>query len=634
MRGAIHVAGARQKRGWERALFAPFFLLLCLLSLPWASTAATISATVEPAEIGIEDMAVLEIVVGAGTSGILARPELPPIAEFSVSKSGTSRNMSYVNGRMVSSVTHSYLLTPLREGTLTVPPITAKVGGKTLATEPITVKVVSGSLRTQRSARRRSVLDDPFSRRRSSQSRELDPYEHAEIRTFVDRESVYIGEQLTMVFQLATSPEIRFDQQPVYEAPEVRGGWVEPLGDTIRKPEVRAGVRWEIAEIRSAVFPTTSGLITVSPARVSGVVNAGLLDIFSMMRRSGQRLLLESEPIEVQVRPLPEAGRPANFAGAVGDFRLRASFDREQATANDPLTLTVEIIGTGNLRTTPEPPIPEVEGLRFFEPQTQSESDVKLGLLGGRRVFTRLVVPEKSGTIIFPELDLPFFDPSEERYRHARTSAIRLSILPGEDGETGPVVSGLTKEDVKHLKTDIEYLIVAPPTLADQSGPNNRGLLFWGLAALPVLAFGGAIAWRRRRDLLEGDVAFARSSAAFKRLENSSRSLRGLPAGAGEAWALACRILLDFVGDKLNLNAAGLTTHEAKALLESSAMPAGTAEAVGDFLEAADLARYAPSFQAASGSALADRVWVIAASIEKPGSSPQAPPTRDGGRRL
>ncbi len=617
-------------------------LVLMIALLAGGAWGATISARVVAETVGIDDLAVLEVKVASGSTGALATPRLPKLDGWSVVSTGSSRNMSFVSGRLETSLTYTFKLRPLRIGELTIPAIGVAMGDEKLATDPISVTVKEGSIVGGQQPGQRSVFDgpfgrDPYSRRRTrSREREIDPYEHAEVETLVDRDEAIVGEQITLTFRLATSPYIRFDRQPLYTAPEVEGAWVEALGEQATRAEIRAGVEWELLEIHYALFPTKPGPIEVGPAKLDGVINAGSMDIFSMMRRTGRRLLLESEPIGIIARPLPDEGRPADFKGAVGAYRVRAEFDREQGTANDPLTLTIEVSGHGNLNTVPEPDLPEVEGLRFFEPQSEVVLVPRGKSLTGRRVFTRLVVPEVAGSVIFPELGLSFYDPAQSRYRTVHTSAVRLEILPDDSmTEGGPIVSGLSKEEVKRLESEIEYIRTEVGSIVHQGARGYRETGFWALAALPLVVIAGAVVLRRRKHRLATDSGYARSSRAMKRLEPRLEELRSVPRGSGEAWAFASRILLDYLGDKLNLNAAGLTTEETMEVLRASELPGEVVADIREFLTSCDLARYASASIDESTGSLIERVRSISRRIEKPeGSARGKQRAEAGGRRL
>ena len=70
-------------------------------------------------------------------------------------------------------------------------------------------------------------------------------------------------------------------------------------------------------------------------------------------------VILETKPISVDVRPLPEDA-PVDFSGAVGQFELTASLSEVEGKVNEPVTLIVDITGTGNIETLAEPALPEL----------------------------------------------------------------------------------------------------------------------------------------------------------------------------------------------------------------------------------------------------------------------------------
>ena len=67
-------------------------------------------------------------------------------------------------------------------------------------------------------------------------------------------------------------------------------------------------------------------------------------------------MVVGSNPVEIEVLPLPEAGRPDAFTGLVGRLEVSASIDRTDAETNDALTYRLEVSGTGNIRTLMDPP--------------------------------------------------------------------------------------------------------------------------------------------------------------------------------------------------------------------------------------------------------------------------------------
>ena len=80
-------------------------------------------------------------------------------------------------------------------------------------------------------------------------------------------------------------------------------------------------------------------------------------------------VLVDSAPMTVIVRPLPDEGRLPGFTGGVGQFtldppRLSASSVR----AGEPVVLTVTIRSAGEIGRVPPPPQPDVHGWQSFPP--------------------------------------------------------------------------------------------------------------------------------------------------------------------------------------------------------------------------------------------------------------------------
>ncbi len=75
--------------------------------------------------------------------------------------------------RQTSSVSLTYVLRPLRPGTVVIPPAKVDVGGKTIASNSLRLDVVNGSIAQSRQQQRQAdpFDDDPFAAMRMMQQR-------------------------------------------------------------------------------------------------------------------------------------------------------------------------------------------------------------------------------------------------------------------------------------------------------------------------------------------------------------------------------------------------------------------------------------------------------------------------------
>ena len=99
-------------------------------------------------------------------------------------------------------------------------------------------------------------------------------------------------------------------------------------------------------------------------------------DFFSSFFGHGEETTLRTEPVAITVKPLPEP-KPAGFKGAVGRYTLSSSIDKETVSAGQPVTLSVTIAGSGNIKSLPDLEIPSVLNFRTFDTTAATNVDKK-----------------------------------------------------------------------------------------------------------------------------------------------------------------------------------------------------------------------------------------------------------------
>ena len=162
-----------------------------------------------------------------------------------------------------------------------------------------------------------------------------------------------------------------------------------------------ANRRYRVLELRTVLFPTVAGSITIDPASV--VIPAGLI-------RSSEELA--TEPVGLEVKPLPD-GAPKDFDGAVGQFAIRAELDTIAGNVDEPVTLRVVLSGRGNIEALPEPRWPDMPGWRAFDSSATSNADVTGSVLTGSLIYERALIPTTAGDFVIPPVTLRIFRPRE-----------------------------------------------------------------------------------------------------------------------------------------------------------------------------------------------------------------------------
>jgi len=248
----------------------------------------------------------------------------------------------------------------------------------------------------------------------------------------------------------------------------------------------------------------------------------------------------------------------------------------------------------GNLHAIAEPSRPEDAGFRFYDPKTKLETQKDGHHLHGTKTFEYVAIPQEEGQVTLPAFTLAYFDPQHERYETARTRPIALHVTPGE--QSPQPVAGLRGEEVRALGTDIRYIKPDRTQLIDQSRLLYQRGGFWFLQFVPILGAVGVYVYRRHQERLEGDVAYARRrrsrSEAQKRLAQA-RGFMDVGDGAGFHGEIH-RSLAQFLADRTNRSAAGLTSDQAGAVLQEYGVDDQVIEQMHSIFVQCDQARFAP----------------------------------------
>jgi hypothetical protein len=584
-----------------------------LVNLPSVTIAGDINFTadVSATDASVGEQITLELSLSGGVQN-LPTPDDPKISNCTVYSAGTSQQFSYTNGVLESSIKHSYILIPQKEGKLIIPSQTVKYKGETYSTKPITINVMpSGSGQPEQQA---SPQSNPS--RSSGGNRDFF------VEAFADKDTAYVNEQVTLTFRFYRAR--RLYSEPTYEPPSATGFWVEDLPPQKNYYKTVNGRNYYVAEVKTGLFPTSPGTKTVGKAtlRISGEDLLSPFDrhdpfgLFGGRRhKTPQPVTLVTKPIEVFALPLPAEGRPSDFSGSVGDFSMQTTIDRTDVEVNQPVTVKIKLSGKGNIKTLTEPDLPELENFRVFK-SGGSQNVSKAGyVVGGSKTFEISFVAKEPGNYTLPAFSTNYFDPEEETYKTlgGRTFEISVSGVSNEEiASRGDVNHGrldLVATDIRYIFTDREGGTDAGPPLALRTW-------FVGLNALPVLAVIAVVAIRRRKDRLEGDLGYRRLKQAAKmarrRLADASAFLNS--GDSDSFYSEINRALTEYLGDKFNLAATGLTNETILSRFDSRPITSDMAEDFFSIAAECDEARFAPSGKSAdSMKSMLERAqrWIV-----------------------
>jgi hypothetical protein len=532
-------------------------------------------------------------------------PEKPDLTalrqDFSIREGGgavnNSQSITIVNGRVTRTVqrgyTFQYQLAPKREGSLRIPPIEVRADGRTATTSPVQLQV-----------------SPP-----------------AEIRDFrllqsLSKTKAYVGEPVMLTttwyvgrnvdqfaFSMPLLEDPRFEVFDPRRPPPPGAEMVDiPVGDSrvaARKGQKALdGYKMVTVEFRKAIVAREPGKIALEPTVVSfrairaearrprSLFDDFFGESFFGSRRGYENLAIPSNPVSLEILPLPEEGRPPEFSGLIGDFHFVATATPAEVSVGDPITLTIRVSGPEYLDYVRLPDLalqPELAA-SFKIPEEMAAGEI----VGEAKVFSQTIRAKESRVDAIPSLGFSYFDPERGEYVMARTDPIPIEVsgtrvLTLSDGETaGP--GGVVQAELESASGGIAH------NYEDEDALENRrrgivarlGSPVWALAlgGPPVLYLGllAFVAMRKRR---AEDPVTAAAREALDSLDSLAPS--GRDSFAGEL----LEKLRAYLRLRLGLPPGALTFADVKGPLENAGAPGAAIGRLEGVFAACEAARYA-----------------------------------------
>lgn len=402
----------------------------------------------------------ISLQINIANAGDFQQPALPEIDGCDIRSAGTpsqSSQVSIINGRRSESrsVTMQYLITARREGSFTIPSLTMDVDGKTMKTNPlrfVATKSFTGDLLLVEieGGKQKVFVGQPLD---LTLRIWLKPYRDAERNLTLSEADMWkmISEQTSWGGFTARMKELAAkDQRP--------GGQ-----EVLRKDGQGKEQGYYLYEIEATVYPKRPGKIDANDVQI--VVNyptalgksrppfgrffedspfGGNSPLTRMMDDDffgssfGNRLAVTAtRPIvadvsvdATQVMPVPSEGRPGDYRGAVGRYRIVTQATPNTVDAGDPITLNIGIQGTGPMELVQAPPLYELPSLTAdFKVADESLAGI---VQDDTKVFATTIRPRREGITVIPPIRFSFFDPDTRSYETVMSEPIAIIVNKSE----------------------------------------------------------------------------------------------------------------------------------------------------------------------------------------------------------
>jgi hypothetical protein len=538
---------------WTLALLSP------------AQADVTVRAEVDRTTVAPGESVGLQVTINGGKG----EADLSGLTDFKVLSRGTSSSVQFINGHMSREQIYSFLLIPQRRGQLTIPALAVEVDGKVYHSDPITI----------------TVSDQPDTGGDNSDDKEV------WVTHEVSDSTPYEGQQVTYTFRLYNTVQIN---DAKFQPPEFENFSAKEIKDRRSYRKLINGREAMVSEIDYVLTPLKAGSLAIDPA----VLQVGIIrpnrtrrqspfdDFFN--RGTVDTRVLQTDPLKLEVRPLPPRPPDRKFSGLVGHFDLRVEAESSDLKVGDSATVAVTVEGRGNLMDAQPPGLQVPPAFKSYVDNPQEEINLDRNGFHGKKVFRTALVPLKAGRFELPPVTLTYFDVNQKDYRTLTASAPTLTVTASQEGSPPPVA--ITAGPLQPLKKKVIFTGRDILPLKENLGaiqshePLSWVIFLFGLTA-PALLFAGTVMAQRlrRQDTRPAALMKAKAQQAIKAARKGPEE---------EFLTLLHQALTAAILATAGRMGAALTWKEAEALLLASGRSAEEARQAAKLLAAIESSKF------------------------------------------
>ena len=500
----------------------------------------------------------------------------------------TSVSNSWINGKRSYTKTYSYFLAPKKRGKFTIKQAVIEIEGETYKTFPVTINVTA-------------AVDKPNGNTAASDIASQNIHLVAE----VSKSNPYLNEAITVVYKLYVSPETGVSNWREKDNPRYNDFWsqnIEIKGLNIQKGLYKGEDYRYVVLRKTVLYPQKTGKLKLEPLvlDITVEVPTGRADIFGrpIMTKVPKTVTAGSRTIDV--KPLPEAGKPSDFKGAVGEFNFSVTTTKSQLNATESLQTKIQVSGKGNLKLFELPKLSVPSSLEVYEPEHKENVRTRLSGMQGTISDTYTIVPQYKGKYPIPPISFSYFDIKSESYKRITSDEIVVDVLEGptasitnaETNETNSV-----KQPVRPNSNTFAFIKTKANWVSKQRTPFFDSKVFWTLLLMPFLAIPIAIIIRRKKEIRDADVQGNKirkaDKLARKYLSEAKKALNDKVL----FYVALEKALHNYLKAKLHIETSDFNKEKIASLLSEREVDESVTSDFISILESCELARYTPISQ-------------------------------------
>tara|TARA_B100001057_G_scaffold63213_2_gene56755 strand:- start:9490 stop:11256 length:1767 start_codon:yes stop_codon:yes gene_type:complete len=495
---------------------------------------------------------------------------------------------SWVNGKRSFSKTYTYFLTPTQKGASTIAQATIDIDGETYKTTPVKITVTE-------------AVEVP----RNPNSPEYLIDDNLHLVAEISNTSPYLNEAITVVYKLYFRSPLRISDGRAVENPQFADFWSHNIDipqlkveNSTYKGEPYSVVVWK----KSILYPQKTGKLTLEPLSLSLVIDlpSNRRDFF------GNRILQQSSRTitagrrTIDVKSLPDKGKPVNFMGAVGQFNFDALINKNSLKATESFEIKLKVTGNGNLKLFNLPKLVLPNTLEVFEPEHAENVKTTLSGMQGNIEDNYTVVPRFQGKYPVASVSFSYFDPKKEEYFTLRSSEHIVDVYGG------PVANNLNdnttyvaaKQLLANTDESFRFIKLKPnlEPIVKKEFWNSK--LFYALLTSPMFLLIAFVLLMQRNQRIAGDVEGSRLRVANrlskKYLGEAKKNLKNKTL----FYDALERALYNYLKARLKIKADDFSKDKIAEILSGKKLAEAEIQSFIALLENCEVARYSPATDA------------------------------------
>ncbi|GMN09655.1 BatD family protein [Croceitalea sp. MTPC9] len=494
-----------------------------------------------------------------------------------------SISSSWVNGKRSFSKSYGYILTPIAKGSYQIGQATIEIDGKIYKTVPKKIEVTAAVANPNAPKTADDIAD-----------------ENLHLVAEVSKGSPYLNEAVTVVYKLYISPSVTVTNFRPLDSPKYNNFWSQDIPvkryDTQNTTYDGKPFRSVILK-RVVLYPQKAGKLIIEPLALEIYVDVptNRRDFFGGRILKQAKKTVSAGRRTLNVKNLPEAGKPNDFGGAVGDFNFSVTTSKSSLNASESLQARVEISGKGNLKLfqLPEPELPSA--LEVYEPEFDESVRTTLSGMEGKVANNYTVVPSFRGKYPIPSISFSYFNPKTGKYNTLNSDEITINVMEGPEDANASINSTSPNQRLVVPTGKQFHFIKVQPNLSTIGtkyffGSNKFYLMLLG----PLLLIPLFILLYRKKKEKEQDVVGNKVKKANRLARKYLSKAKKELGNEGDFYIALEKALHNYLKAKLKIETSEFSKEKITSLLKGKVVDDTATESFINLLKNCELARYSP----------------------------------------